>query len=167
MRHLSRLLSVAVGLIALATLLAGPSVAKADQVQEHVEYLASDQLDGRLTGTAGERLAADYLVRQLEQIGARPLPGRESFELPFEFTSGSSDAGSTIKIGHPAGERGWSGGERIQALSFSDSGSVTGPVVFAGYGIVVPAGQETYYDSYTGLDVEEKVVVVPITNNVS
>ena len=37
---------------------------------------------------------------------------------------------------------------------------MTGPVVFAGYGIVVPAGLETYYDSYTGLDVEDKVVVV-------
>ncbi|MGB3562794.1 MAG: M20/M25/M40 family metallo-hydrolase [Thermoanaerobaculia bacterium] len=146
--------------IGLVVLSAGPSTATVDQVQQHVEYLASDQLDGRLTGTAGERRAADYLVRELEQLGAKPLPGREGFELPFEFTSGSSDAGSTIKIGHPAGERGWTGGEKIQALSFSDSGSVTGPVVFAGYGIVVPAGQETFYDSYTGLDVEDKVVVV-------
>jgi hypothetical protein len=146
--------------IGLAVLSAGLSTAGVDQVQQHVEYLTSDQLDGRLTGTAGERLAADYLVGELEQLGAEPLPGRESFELPFEFTSGSSDAGSTIKIGHPAGERGWTGGEKIQALSFSDSGTVTGPVVFAGYGIVVPKGQETYYDSYTGLDVEDKVVVV-------
>jgi hypothetical protein len=146
--------------IGLAVLSAGLSTAGVDQVQQHVEYLTSDQLDGRLTGTAGERLAGDYLVGELEQLGAEPLPGRKSFELPFEFTSGSSDAGSTIKIGHPAGERGWTGGEKIQALSFSDSGTVTGPVVFAGYGIVVPKGQETYYDSYTGLDVEDKVVVV-------
>ena len=78
--------------IGLAVLSAGLSTATVDQVRQHVEYLASDQLDGRLTGTAGERLAADYLVRQLEQIGARPLRGRESFELPFEFTAGSSDA---------------------------------------------------------------------------
>ncbi len=146
--------------IGLAVLSAGLSTATVDQVRQHVEYLASDQLDGRLTGTAGERLAADYLVRQLEKIGARPLPGRESFELPFEYTAGSSDAGSTLEVRHGAEERGWSGTEQIQALSLSDSGSVSGPVVFAGYGIVVPEGQETYYDSYTGLDVEGKVVVV-------
>jgi hypothetical protein len=32
--------------------------------------------------------------------------------------------------------------------------------VFAGYGIVVPASQDVSYDSYAGLDVQDKVVVV-------
>ena len=158
MRNNSCLRLVAVAVIGLALLAAGP--APADQPREHVEFLASDQLEGRLTGTEGERRAADYLVGELEQLGAEPLPGRESLELPFEFTAGSSDAGSTIEIVHPAGERGWTGGSRIQALSFSDSGTVSGSVVFAGYGIVVPPGQETFYDSYAGLEVEDKIVVV-------
>lgn len=160
MRRTSRFRLLAVALAGLALSSAGPVPAAGNQSRAHVEYLASDQLEGRLTGTEGERRAADYLVGELERLGAEPLPGRESFELPFEFTAGSSDAGSTIEIAHPAGERGWTGGERIQALSFSDSGVVTGPVVFAGYGIVVPPGQETFYDSYAGLDVEGKVVVV-------
>jgi hypothetical protein len=37
---------------------------------------------------------------------------------------------------------------------------VTGRVVFAGYGIVVPEGQDFGYDSYASLDVKDKVVVV-------
>jgi hypothetical protein len=48
----------------------------------------------------------------------------------------------------------------VQALSFSDNSEVTGPVVFAGYGIVVPDGQDFGYDSYAALDVKDKIVLV-------
>ena len=58
------------------------------------QTLASDKLDGRLTGSAGERLAADYIVSQLEKIGARPVPGQTDYRVPFEFTAGSRDGGS-------------------------------------------------------------------------
>ena len=36
----------------------------------------------------------------------------------------------------------------------------TAPVVFAGYGIVVPESQGFGYDSYATLDVKDKIVVV-------
>src|SRR5439155_556245 len=49
---------------------------------------------------------------------------------------------------------------KARALSFSDSGDITGSVVFAGYGIVVPESQDFGYDSYATLDVKDKVVVV-------
>jgi hypothetical protein len=157
--RLRRLLILTIG---LAVSMAGflPATATVDEARQHVEYLTSDPLEGRLTGSEGEGLAGDYLAGELERLGAKPLPGRESFELPFEFTAGSSDAGSTIQVRGNGNERGWSGSEKIQALSLSDSGKVTGPVVFAGYGIVVPPGQEIFYDSYAGIEVEDKVVVV-------
>src|SRR5678815_2587314 len=47
-----------------------------------------------------------------------------------------------------------------RALSFSDNGEVSGPVVFAGYGLVVPDSQDFGYDSYAGLDVKDKVVLM-------
>jgi hypothetical protein len=50
------------------------------------------------------------------------------------------------------------GGAR--ALSFSDNGDVSGAVVFAGYGIVVPESQDFGYDSYATLDVKDKIVLV-------
>src|SRR5262249_25606770 len=48
----------------------------------------------------------------------------------------------------------------VRALSFSDNGDVEGPVVFSGYGIVVPEGQGFAYDSYATLDIKDKVVLV-------
>src|SRR5204863_3919090 len=52
------------------------------------------------------------------------------------------------------------GNSNIRALSFSDNGDVEGNIVFAGYGIVVPESQNFGYDSYAGLDVKDKIVLV-------
>ena len=54
----------------------------------------------------------------------------------------------------------WRGTTVVQALSFSDDAVITAPLVFAGYGLVVPESQGVGYDSYAALDVKDKVVVV-------
>ena len=125
-------------------------------LRHHVEFLASNELEGRLTGSDGAALAVDYLAERLRDMGAKPLPGVDAFQLPFDFTAGVNDNGSSIVVGAAS----WSGEESIRALSFSDSEGVSGEVVFAGYGLVVPEGQDFGYDSYATLDVEDKVVLV-------
>ena len=129
----------------------------------HVETLASPRLEGRLAGSNGEKLASDYLVAELQKIGAKPLPGRTGFLEPFEFTAGTKDGGSTISVLHTPPKTDSTGGQgsgSVRALSFSDNGDVEGPLVFAGYGIVVPDSQGFAYDSYATLDVKDKIVVV-------
>ncbi|MEP7195108.1 MAG: M28 family peptidase [Saprospiraceae bacterium] len=42
------------------------------QIQVDVVYLASDDLDGRATGTEGEGLAAIYIVSRMKAIGLKP-----------------------------------------------------------------------------------------------
>ena len=144
-------------------------VATTSKTRAHVEVLASEKFGGREAGSDGERLAADYIAAQLTRIGARPLPGRADMFQPFEFTAGSRDGGSEIQVSRDlspavAGIRsgvvsGISPG-MVRALSFSDDGDVDGDVVFAGYGIVVPDTQNFGYDSYAGLDVSGKIVLV-------
>ena len=131
------------------------------RTRTHVGTLASERLEGRLTGSPGERLAADYIASELKRIGARPLPGKTDFRLPFDFTAGTRDGGTTLKVtsgGGPA--RTFNTVGAVQALSFSDNGEVSGQVVFAGYGIVVPDSQTFGYDSYATLDVKDKIVLV-------
>jgi hypothetical protein len=119
-------------------------------------------MEGRLTGSAGEKLAADYLIAELKKMGARPLPGMTDFRMPFVFTAGSKDGGTKATWNTKGSDHTQtvSGGDNILALSFSDSGSVFGDVVFAGYGLVVPDTQNFGYDSYAGLDVKDKIVMV-------
>lgn len=142
------------------------------RTKTHVQTLASDKFEGRLTGSPGEKLAGDYLIGELKRMGAKPLPGTTDFRMPFSFTAGSKDAGSTLSYqrtsngavastGAPRlAERQFAGATMVQALSFSDASEVTGAAVFAGYGLVVPDSQNFGYDSYQGLDVKDKIVVV-------
>ena len=127
----------------------------------HVEFLASDDLGGRLVGSEGAHRAAEYIAGQLREIGAQPLPGHEGFHLPFEFSAGLNDAGSSVRLTIDGTEKPFPADDiDVRALSFSDSGEVNGPVIFAGYGITVPNGQNYPYDSFATLDVEDKIVVV-------
>ncbi len=145
---------LAPALLALAIVV--PLAADEGRLREDVGYLASPDLEGRLTGSDGARAAAAYLVAELQEAGATPLPGRDGFELPFEFTAGTNDGGSSVTTAGQA----FTGGDDVVALSFSESDSVTGEVVFAGYGLEIPESQGYPYDSYAGLDVEGKIVLI-------
>jgi len=142
------------GIVGAAFLVATPQAQTATAVQSRtktqVETLASDKFEGRLTGSPGEKLAADYIISELKRMGAKPLPGMTDFRMPFTFTAGSKDGGTTLTVTKDAGG----------AQSFSDTSEATGRVVFAGYGLVVPEAQNFGYDSYAGLEVKDKIVVV-------
>src|SRR5262245_49801239 len=127
----------------------GSRAADPARLKTNIATLASERFGGRLTGTDGERLAREFIVSELKRIGAKPLPGQRDFALPFEFTAGARDAGTTLSVAGKA-----------RALAFSDSGEASGGVVFAGYGLVVPESQNLGYDSYAALDVKDKIVVV-------
>jgi len=142
--------------VALSTAAAFSQSAAKSTTRTYVETLASERFAGREAGSSGERLAGDYLAAQLSRIGAKPLPGRDSAFLPFEFTAGSRDGGSRVAVGSTT----FTAPLDVLAMSFSDDTEITGPAVFAGYGIVVPESQNFGYDSYATLDVKDKVAVV-------
>lgn len=69
------------------------------QLRIDVVYLASDYLEGRESGTASERLAADYIVKRFEEIGLQPAGSNGSWFQSFDFTfkpnPHSTDAGES------------------------------------------------------------------------
>lgn len=149
-------ISLVVTLVAPAVALAQSAAAAASKTRADVTVLASDRLAGRQAGSEGAKLAADHLVAELKKMGAQPLPGQKDFRLPFSFTAGVRDGGTTLSVASTA----FRTTADVQALSFSDNAEASGDVVFAGYGLVVPDSQNFGYDSYATLDVKDKVVVV-------
>ena len=87
-----------------------------------VEYLADDELEGRLTGSPGIRKAADYIIEQLEAIGAEPLPGVGGFRQAFSYTAGVMDTGTSLQLEGAGG----GGTTRLTASSGSTVSSNTG-----------------------------------------
>ena len=45
----------------------------AEKLRQHITYLASDQLEGRRTGTSGANEAARYIAAEFERLGLKPL----------------------------------------------------------------------------------------------
>jgi Zn-dependent M28 family amino/carboxypeptidase len=148
-------------IVAISSATLQAQTATQSRTREHVQTLASERFEGRMAGSTGEKLAADYIARELARIGAQPLPGQKDLFQAFEFTAGTKDGGSNITVTTPGRDpRVFMTTEHVQALSFSDTGDVSGEVVFAGYGLVVPESQNFGYDSFAGLDVKDKVVLV-------
>ncbi len=66
-------------------------------LQRHVQYLADDKLEGRRTGTAGEKLASEYISNEFQKIGLVPK-GTSDFYQSFDVNEGKQINPSTHLI---------------------------------------------------------------------
>lgn len=56
-------------------------------LQAHVQYLASDKLEGRRTGSPGEQLAMQYIAAQFQKYGLQP-EGSNGYVQEFDIEEG-------------------------------------------------------------------------------
>jgi aminopeptidase YwaD len=133
----------------------------AKDLQTHIKYLASDELAGRAAGTEANQRAAEYIAGLMKKYGLTPAGDNGSYFQTFEFVSSVklgpanslSFAGSSV----PEGKLTLKVDQDYRPFGFSQSGAVSAPLVFAGYGISSP---DNKYDDYKDLDVTGKVVAV-------
>lgn len=93
------------------------------QLKKDIGYLASDELKGRRTGSAGEKAAADYIISYYEKEGVSAYKSKYTY--PFTFVNGRQiGAGTRIQLG---------GNELTEEyafpLPFSADGNITGEVI--------------------------------------
>lgn len=69
-----------------------------DNLHNEIGYLASDKLEGRRTGTPGEKLAYEYLSDQFKKIGLVPKGDSNTFVQSFEINEGKQILPSTHLI---------------------------------------------------------------------
>jgi aminopeptidase YwaD len=152
-------LLIAVAGIAVAQV-SSPEIT-AGEIREYIKYLASDALEGRGSGTPGNAEAAIYIATDLKLWGLKPAGDNGTFFQPFEFVSavkaGEHNACAIEARALAGGKKGLSVDTDFRPLGFSATGSASGQVVFAGYGISAP---DKSYDDYAGLDVTGKIVIV-------
>lgn len=153
-------------LAALLFLSAGPAAAAAppqpagggEAWWKHVEYLASDALQGRDTGSEGYAQAAAYVVEQLKAAGVKPGAGAGYLqEVPLQSRR-LVEARSRLALVQGGKERPLTlGKEAILSSRLGEPGSVDAPLVFVGYGLSIP---EAGHDDLAGLDLKGKVAVM-------
>ncbi len=131
-----------------------------DRVGGDIQYLASEELQGRAPGSEGLQKAADYMRDAFKEAGLTSGVTDGSYYQPFEISLETKllreqarlvlhgPDGQTVKL---------SLGDDYQALAIGGSGKARAEIVFAGYGISAP---ELKYDDFQGADVAGKVLLV-------
>ncbi len=124
----------------------------------HIRYLASDELEGRMTGSQGNEKAACYIAGQFKKAGLAPLGDTGTYFQNFSFPAGVGPGGSnSLELILNGKEEKLEINRDFFPLGFSSNGEADGEIVFAGYGISAP---ELDYDDYKGIDIEGKIVLV-------
>jgi aminopeptidase YwaD len=124
------------------------------ELQEHIKYLASDSLKGRMTGSEGDSLTAVYIKNELASFGFTPLTGDglQRFEITKRVIPGKENSLSFNGINYTPDKD-------FMPLAFSSNSGLESEVVFAGYGFNIN-GDSLKWNDYYGLDVKGKWVMM-------
>jgi len=122
-------------------------------IQENIEYLASDSLKGRKAGEPGDQLAADYIRSKFAAADLELLfdDGYQYFNVVTEAQLGEGNS-FVVDDQHFVAEK------DFQPYAFSSNTEVEAGVVFAGYGLDID--QDTLkWNDFEGIDVSGKWIL--------
>ena len=157
-RFSTLLLLTAVLVVPLSAVCAAPPDDARARLSYDVHFLASDALEGRFSGSEGAKVAAEFVADLFRSLGLAPASDGGTFFQHFSFIAKVHPGpANSLALDLPDGRRTAKLEDDFRPLSFSASGSATGEIVFAGYGIHAP---DLSYDDYAGLDVKGKIVLV-------
>lgn len=121
------------------------------RIQTDVKYLASDELEGRLTGSKGATEAARYIAAEFKRLGLKPLA--TDYKQKFPYVAGVSLGKKNY---FAFGKDKLVVGTDWLPLGFSSSANVAGEAVFVGYGITAP---ESNHNDYAGVTATGKIAI--------
>ena len=152
----TKLLVLGVLAIAASSLLAA-GAPDGSRWWSYVEFLASDKLEGRNTGSEGHRQAAEFVAKQFERDGLKPA-GTEGYIQSVKFNTLQLDeSDSSLTLERQGKEQAIELGEdAIIGTRVDPAPAVEAGMYFVGYGLRVP---DDNYDDFAGLDTKGKIAV--------
>jgi len=130
-----------------------------NDLKRHMQFLASDELEGRDTGEPGLQVAARYLAVQAKSLGLQPLDKDKDFLQTYYIQEKAYDranSGITITAVDSSVSRSSKPFYMFPAPG-GDHTLIEGEVVFAGYGI---NSEENAYNDFENIDIHDKVVLI-------
>lgn len=153
-----------IAVLFIATLLAAQTPSRVEQgyrtlqsstLKADLTFLASDALEGRRSLERGSEVAVQWIASEFAKAGLKPAAGDSYLQrVPiFEYSMDRNLTSLTLRQGGKTEV--FRTPEAVANTPMEVT--VSGPVVFAGYGITAP---ELNYDDYAGLDAKGKVVLI-------
>lgn len=123
-----------------------------DILAKHLNIIASAEMEGRETGTEGQRKAAAYIESQFKAMGLKPVPALKGYQQFYPLYQDSLKK-AILKVD---GKDAVYGTDYIIPLNGNESGKFKSKeIVVAGYGI-----DDEKYSDYSNLDVKGKTVII-------
>ncbi len=126
----------------------------ANELKRHIRYLASEELQGRRTGSDGDSLTAEYISKELRKSGLKPMfdNGFQRFRITDKIVCGPANSLTINKDSYTLDTD-------FAPFAFSENNLFGGDVIFAGYGFTINEDSLKWND-YAGLNVKGKVVLL-------
>ena len=130
-------------------------------LRTNLEFLASDELEGRESTTKGETISSLYIAKELRKYGVKPFGDNETYFQNFEVDVRWVDENSKVTFVANDGETVLELGEDFllskNPMPAEEYSGKNYEIVFAGYGVTA----HSYgYDDYANIDVSSKVVLI-------
>ena len=126
-----------------------------DKLSADLHVLAHDSMGGRLVGSEHLGAASEWIAGRFEELGLEGAGDGGGYFQRFDLTWFSLGQGNRLTVSGSGSARlpgdGWS------PSNASGTGSVTAPVVFAGFGLVEP---RLGHDDYLDEDVNGRIVLM-------
>jgi hypothetical protein len=156
-----RLLAAVLLVMAATAQAQSPSPAEQDiarRVRADVEFLASDSLEGRDTGSRGYLIAADYVAAQFRAIGLEPAGEKGGWfqQVPFRRASYDKPPTLTMTVGARQVALDPAKDATVRPSLTEKFRQLSAGFVFVGYGI---KDARHNIDDYRGLDLKGKIAV--------
>ncbi|MCP4313590.1 MAG: M20/M25/M40 family metallo-hydrolase [Bacteroidetes bacterium] len=137
----------------------GLNTINSHDLKMHMEFLASDELEGRNTGEQGLQVAARYLGVQAQQLGLEQADAGKGYFQYYTIEEKSYDRENCHITISRAGQPDLVNRDTFYMLSLGgeDHVSLEGEVVFAGYGIT---SEEKNYNDLADIDISGKIVLI-------
>lgn len=129
------------------------------ELKDHTRIISSDEFEGRLPTTEGEKKTLEYLTSNFKAMGYKPGNG-DSYLQPVELMEMTADPDMTLTMGSQS----FKYKENMVASTKREQNVVTlenSDIVFVGYGVNAP---EYQWNDYEGLDVKGKTVVILVND---
>ena len=130
----------------------------AQRVRADVEFLASDLLEGRDTGSRGYEIGASYVASQFRAIGLQPggVGGSWYEQVPFRRSVHAAPPSASLVMGKDQVQLQPGADIAVRPSLSEQTRNIDAPLVFVGHGI---SDRQLGIDDYAGLDVRGKIVV--------
>ena len=131
-------------------------------LRANVDYLASDELEGRLPGTRGAEEASDFIAKRFQEFGLVPYSVNGTYYQDFEISDWAVVNKNMTKLSIDGDSKKLN--DSFYVLAQSSNESVSGDLIYVGFGIEAEELKHNDYKKFSEKKLKGKIFVIDVSS---